>query len=129
MPLWLARASHLEWPGVRGRAETPVRRARPDPVCASEGFPSHFYVKALSFGLGEDFLLALIQRLIYNALYIKFFVDVLNALDERQNTITRNSNRVGHAVPQCDGSKGYGDEGCREVNPSVLIPSDFTYRA
>ena len=60
---------------------------------------------------------------------LEFFVDGSNTLDERQNTITRNSNRVGHAVPQCDGSKGYGDEGCREVNASVLIPSDFAYRA
>lgn len=85
----------------------------------AKDFLQHFYVEALSFGLGKDFLLALIQRL-------KFFVDVLDALDERQNTITRNSNRVGHAVPLCDGSKGYGGEGCREVNAFVLIPSDFT---
>jgi hypothetical protein len=86
----------------------------------AKDFLQHFYVEALSLGLGEDFLLALIQRL-------KVFVDVLNALDERQNTITRNSNRVGHAVPLCDGSKGYGSEGCRDVNAPVPIPSDFAY--
>jgi hypothetical protein len=88
----------------------------------AKDFLQHFYVEALSLGLGEDFLLALISGL-------KFFVDVLDALDERENMISRNSNRVGHAVPLCDGSKGYGGEGCREVNAFVLIPSDFTYRA
>ncbi len=75
----------------------------------AKDFFQHFYVEALSLGLGEDFLLALIQRL-------EFFVDVLNALDERQNTITWNSNCVGHAEPFFDESKGYGGQGCREVN-------------
>src|ERR1700722_15019455 len=88
----------------------------------AKDFLQHFHVEALSLGLGEDFFLALIQRL-------KFFVDVLNTLDERQNTITRNSNRVGHAVPLCGGSKGYGGEGCPKVNASGLIPSDFGCRA
>jgi hypothetical protein len=46
---------------------------------------------------------------------------VLNALDERQNTITGNSNRVSHAEPFLDESKGYGGEGCREVNELIQI--------
>jgi hypothetical protein len=54
---------------------------------------------------------------------------VLNAVDERKNTIARNSNRAGHSVPLCEGSRGYGGEGCREVNASVLIPSDFAHHA
>jgi hypothetical protein len=41
----------------------------------AKDFLQHLYVETLSLGLGEDFLLALIQRL-------KLFVDVLNALDE-----------------------------------------------
>ena len=45
-----------------------------------------FHIEALSLGLSEDFLLALIQRL-------DLFVDVFNALDKRANAIARDSCR------------------------------------
>jgi hypothetical protein len=81
----------------------------------AQNFLQHLYVETLSLGLGEDFFLALVQRL-------EFFLDLFDALDEGQNAITRDTSRVGHALPHFDGPKGYDGEGCRRVNDSIEIP-------
>jgi hypothetical protein len=81
----------------------------------AQNFLQHLYVETLSLGLGEDFFLALVQR-------FEFFLDLFDALDEGQNAITRDSSRVGHALPHVDGRKGYDGEGCRKVNDSIEIP-------
>src|ERR1700734_391907 len=49
-----------------------------------------FHIETLSLGLCEELLLALVQRL-------DLVVDVLNALDERANSIARDSCCVRHA--------------------------------
>jgi hypothetical protein len=49
-------------------------------LAQAQDFPEDFDIEALSLGLGEDFLLALVQRL-------DLFVDAFNALDKGANAI------------------------------------------
>ena len=56
-------------------------------LAEARDFPEDFHIEALSLGLCEDFLLALIQRL-------DLFVDAFNALDEGANAIAWDSCRV-----------------------------------
>ena len=49
-------------------------------LAQAQDFPEDFHVEALSLGLCEDFLLALVQRL-------DLFVDAFNSLDKRANAI------------------------------------------
>ena len=53
-------------------------------LAQAQDFLEDFHVEALSLGLFEDFLLALVQRL-------DLFVDAFNALDEGANAIARDS--------------------------------------
>ena len=59
-------------------------------LAQAQDFPEDFHIEALSLGLCEDFLLALVQRL-------DLFVDAFNALDKGANAIAWDSCRVCHA--------------------------------
>src|ERR1700722_10413143 len=59
-------------------------------LAQAQDFSEDFHVEALSLGLCEDFLLALVQRL-------DLLVDAFNALDEGANAIAGDSCRVSHA--------------------------------
>jgi hypothetical protein len=73
------------------------------------------HIEALSLGLCEDFLLALIQRL-------DLFVDAFNALDEGANAIAWDSCRVCHACSFVQEGIRYSDESHREVNREASTP-------
>jgi UvrD-like helicase C-terminal domain/ATP-dependent RecD-like DNA helicase SH3 domain/AAA domain len=83
-------------------------------LAQAQDLPEDFHVEALSLGLCEDFLLALIQRL-------DLLVDAFNSLDEGPNAIARDSCRVRHACSSFQGLTRYSDESHREVNQ---IPTD-----
>ena len=59
-------------------------------LAQAQDLPEDLHIEALSLGLCEDFLLALIQCL-------DLFLDAFNSLDEGANTIAWNSCRVRHA--------------------------------
>src|SRR5271167_1328109 len=65
-------------------------------LAQAQDLPDDFHIEALSLGLREHFLLALIQRL-------DLFVDAFNSLDKGANAIAWDSCRVCHACSLCKG--------------------------
>src|SRR3984957_4695447 len=84
-------------------------------LAQAQDFPEDFHIEALSLGLREDFLFALIQRL-------DLFVDAFNALDEGANAIAWDSGRVCHACSFVQEGIRCSDESHREVNREASTP-------
>jgi hypothetical protein len=84
----------------------------------AEDFLEDFDVEAFAFGFGKNLLLPLVQR-------FEFFLDMLNALDERQYAITRNSNRIVHAAFLLDGRKARSPKVVERLTPRFQSPTIF----
>ena len=83
-------------------------------LAQAQNLPEDFHIETLSLGLCEDLLLALVQRL-------DLVVDVLNALDEGANAITRDSCASVMRAPRCRGRYGRATK----VTEKLMEPPKF----
>src|SRR5208283_5754966 len=105
----LRRASALHGPEIQVEQGLPFIALVLVLLAQAQDFPEDLHIEALSLGLCEGFLLALVQRL-------DLFIDAFNSLDKGADAIAWDSCRVCHACSFFQEGIRYSDEGHREVN-------------